>query len=59
MTSTTYSGDPRRSFMVNGAAYQRQLNRKEPDITLVQSAIAGLCIALFAVAVLFVAVAVS
>ncbi|WP_189413749.1 hypothetical protein [Mesorhizobium sp. M00.F.Ca.ET.217.01.1.1] len=52
--------DHRRPIMVNGAAYQRQLNRKpDPDITLMQSVIAGIVVAGFALAVLALAVAVS
>ncbi|TPM59011.1 hypothetical protein FJ959_09060 [Mesorhizobium sp. B2-2-4] len=57
MTATTLR-DPRRSFMVNGAAYRRELNRKpEPDITLTQSLIAGVVVAAFALAVLALAYA--
>ncbi|MER9697620.1 MULTISPECIES: hypothetical protein [unclassified Mesorhizobium] len=52
--------DPRRSFMVNGAAYRRALARKpEPDVTLVQSVIAGVVVAGFALAVLAIAAGVS
>jgi hypothetical protein len=59
-TASTYARDPRRTILVNGAAYQRQINRKpEPDITLVQSLIAGVVIACFSLAVLALAVHVS
>lgn len=58
MTASAF--DPRRSFMVNGAAYRREMNRKpEPDITLMQSVIAGIVVAGFALAVLALAVGVS
>ncbi|MBZ9922001.1 hypothetical protein LB579_30380 [Mesorhizobium sp. BR1-1-7] len=57
MTARTI--DPRRSFMVNGRAYQRQMHRKEPDITLTQSLIAGVVIAAFSLVMLAVAAGVS
>lgn len=57
MTATTR--DPRRSFMVNGNAYRREMSRKEPDVTLTQSLIAGVVIALFTIGILALAVGVS
>lgn len=54
-----YANDVRRPIMVNGAAYQRQMNRREPDVTLVQSLIAGVVIAVWAIGVLAIAVGVS
>ncbi|MBZ9659823.1 hypothetical protein LB523_12275 [Mesorhizobium sp. ESP-6-4] len=57
MTAATF--DTRRPIMVNGAAYRRQQNRREPDVTLTQSLIAGVVVALFAIAVLAIAVGVS
>lgn len=39
--------DPRRSFMVNGRNYQRQMKRHEPSISLWQSLAAGLSLAVF------------
>ncbi|MBZ9973469.1 hypothetical protein LB521_27965 [Mesorhizobium sp. BR-1-1-8] len=58
--TTSYTSDTRRLFMVNGAPYAREQNRKpEPDITLVQSLIAGAVLAVFELVVLAVAVGVS
>lgn len=59
-TSTSYSGDPRRAILVNGAAYQRARHKRpEPDITIWQSLIAGVVVAAFALGVLAIAVGVS
>lgn len=57
--SSAYIGDTRRPIMVNGAAYRREMNRREPDITLTQSLIAGVVIAVWALGVLAIAVGVS
>ena len=55
-----YASDTRRPIMVNGARYAREQRRKpEPDITLVQSLIAGVVIAVWAIGVLAIAVGVS
>ncbi|ESX78502.1 hypothetical protein [Mesorhizobium sp. LSHC414A00] len=52
--------DPRRSLMVNAAAYRKQMHRRsERDVTLMQSVIAGLVVAGFALAVLAIAAGVS
>jgi hypothetical protein len=57
---TAYANDPRRAILINGAAWARQQSRKpEPDITLVQSLIAGVVVAAFSLAVLALAVGVS
>jgi hypothetical protein len=57
---TTSAFDTRRPIMVNGAAYRREMNRRrEPDVTLTQSLIAGAVIAAFSLGVLAIAVGVS
>lgn len=58
MTTSTF--DTHRPIMVNGAAFRREQNRRrEPDITLVQSLIAGVVVAVWALGVLAIAVGVS
>jgi hypothetical protein len=55
-----YVNDVRRPIMVNGAAFLREQNRKrEPDVTLTQSLIAGVVIAVWAIGVLAIAAGVS
>jgi hypothetical protein len=59
-TASTYARDPRRAILVNGDAYRRNLNKRpEPDITLTQSLIAGVVVAVWALGVLAIAVGVS
>lgn len=56
--SASYIGDTRRPIMVNGARYAReQCRKREPDITLTQSLIAGVVIAVWALGVLAIAYA--
>lgn len=56
----TYRDDPRRSFLVNGNAYRREMNRKpEPTVSLAQSLLAAIGVACFAVGVLLVAAGLS
>jgi hypothetical protein len=60
MTTFSYANDSRRPILVNGARFAREQNRKpEPDVTLAQSAIAGIVIAIFAIGILALAVAAS
>lgn len=55
-----YVGDTRRPIMVNGAAFLREQNcKREPDVTLTQSLIAGVVIAVWALGVLALAAGVS
>lgn len=64
-TSAAYANprearDPRRSFMLNGEQYRRNLNRKpEPHTTFRDSLVAGIVIALFTLGILALAVGVS
>ncbi len=52
--------DPRRSFMVNGAAFMRQARRKpEKTVSFPQAVLAGIVLACFAAGVLCFAVALS
>lgn len=51
--------DPRRSFMVNGSAYARQMHRKESSVSFPQAVMAGIVLACFAVGVICVAAGVS
>lgn len=54
------SFDTRRSIMVNGIAYRRQMNRKpEPHTSLAQAMIAAFVLAAFVSFVLFAAVGLS
>ena len=52
MTTTTYprGHDPRRSFMVHGETYRRNMHRRpEPPISLWQATASGLALAVFVV----------
>lgn len=52
--------DPRRPILVNGAAYRREMNRKpEHVVTLGESLLAGIAVALFAGAVLMTVAGIS
>lgn len=52
--------DPRRSFMVNGSAYARQINRKpEPAVSFEQALLMGIMIATFVAGVIALAVGLS
>ncbi|QKC99219.1 hypothetical protein [Mesorhizobium sp. NZP2298] len=52
--------DPRRSILVNGAAYRREMSRKiEPAVSFEQALLMGICIACFVAGVLCLAVGLS
>lgn len=56
----SYATDPRRAIMVNGAAYERQMNSKpEPHTSLPAAILSGICIACFAIGVLLLAAGAS
>lgn len=52
--------DPRRSFMVNGREYARQMSRRsEQTVSFPQAVLAGIMLACFAAGVLLIAAGVS
>lgn len=56
----SYATDPRRSFILTGAADERSRHRKpEPHTSLPQALLMGICVACFAAGVLLLAAGLS